>query len=154
VKVPGTAWRSRFVAMALSAACSLGAAQAVPADATISFSFDIANMRTDHQFKGQRDTFHVTYDYAGVLAGPGLDTQGHAVPADTYPYFQEVRAKLIAFIQTYADKNDFYEIFGMKICQYLLAQYPQIRRVQLAIDVPPWGSVKLARREMVTLVRR
>jgi hypothetical protein len=81
--------------------------------ARIEFRFDILDLLTDHQFKGQKNSFHVEYEYTGILEGAGFDPKGHAVPASTYPYFQTVRETILDSIANYADKNDFYEVFGL-----------------------------------------
>src|SRR5262245_9968038 len=81
--------------------------------AKIGFRFDILDVVTDHQFKGQKNSFHVEYEYAGLLQGAGFDPKGHAVPATTYPYFQSVRDTIMGYIARYPEKEDFYELFGM-----------------------------------------
>ena len=121
---------------------------------TIAFRFDIAGLKTDHQFEGQVNTFHVEYEYSGALEGAGFDPQGHAVPANTFPYFQAVRNDIIKFATEYPDKNDFYEIFGTNICRFVMRQYPQIRKMTLTIDVPAYKDVDVDRSETVVVVRR
>lgn len=122
-------------------------------EAIIAFSFDIQNLVTNHQFAGQRNTFHVTYEYAGGLTGGGFDTKGHSVSPDTYPYFQLVRNDLLAYIKDYPNKNNFYEVFGMDICAYLLGRYPQIKRIVLKVDVPAYRDINIDRTETITLTR-
>jgi hypothetical protein len=63
--------------------------------ARIAFRFDLLDLVTDHQFKGQKNSFHVEYEYAGILEGAGFDPNGHAVPPTTYPYFQAVRDTIL-----------------------------------------------------------
>jgi hypothetical protein len=121
---------------------------------TILFSFDIRKLQTDHQFKGQRNTFRFTYEYSGILKSPGTDAKGYNVPANTYPFFQEVRSNAIEYIRTYPTKGDFYEVFGLNICRYILERYSQIRRIELEIEIPGHGGVKLDRREKIVLVRK
>ena len=121
---------------------------------TISFRFAIANLKTDHQFEGQLNTFHVEYEYAGGLAGAGFDPQGHAVAANTFPYFQAVRDDIIKFATEYPDKSDFYEVFGTKICRFVMRQYPQIRKMTLTIDVPAYKEVAVDRSETIVMARR
>src|SRR5689334_21928599 len=121
---------------------------------TISFRFAIADLKTDHQFEGQLNTFHVEYEYAGGLAGGGFDPQGHAVAANTFPYFQAVRDDIIKFATEYPDKSDFYEVFGTKICRFVMRRYPQIRRMTLTIDVPAYKEVAVDRSETIVIARR
>jgi len=119
----------------------------------IVFRFDIANLVTNHQLEGQRNTFHVEYEYAGQLKGAGYDLQGHAVAADTYPYFQAVRQDMIRYINEYADKKDFYELFGTDICRFVLGKYPQIRRIKLTIDIPAYKEIDVDRSEEIEMER-
>lgn len=121
---------------------------------TIAFRFDISGLKTDHQFQGQLNTFHVEYEYSGTLEGAAFDPQGHAVAANTFPYFQSVRNDIIKFATEYPDRNDFYEIFGTKICRFVMRQYPQIRKMTLTIDVPAYKGVDVDRSETVVVVRR
>ncbi len=120
---------------------------------TISFRFEIAGLKTNHQFEGQLNTFHVEYEYSGSLRGGGYDPKGHAVSADSYPYFQSVRNDIIKFIAEYPDKSDFYEIFGTNICKFVLQKYPQIRKITLTIDIPAFREIDVDRAETITLVR-
>ena len=121
---------------------------------TISFRFDIAGLKTNHQFEGQLNTFHVEYEYSGSLKGGGYDPKGHSVSADSFPYFQSVRNDIIKFATEYSDKSDFYEIFGMKICEFVMHKYPQIRKITLSIDVPAFKDVEVNRGETITIVRQ
>lgn len=95
--------------------------------AKIAFRFDILNAVTNHQFAGQRNSFHVEYEYAGVLKGAEFDPTGHAVPVTTYPYFQSVRDQILDYIAKYPDQDDFYEVFGMNICRRVMQEFPQIQ---------------------------
>jgi len=122
--------------------------------ARISFRFDISDLVTDHQFKGQKNSFHVEYEYAGVLKGAGFDPQGHAVPASTYPYFQSVRDTILDYIAKYSDKEDFYEVFGMNICRRVFREYPQIQKITLRIDTPAYGPVNVDRAETIVAERK
>lgn len=128
-----------------------GAEQAL--SETISFRFDIPKLVTNHQFEGQMNSFHVEYEYASGLAGPGFGAKGHDVPANIYPYFESVRDDIVKFAREYPDKWDFYEIFGVKICRFILGKYPQIRKITLTIDVPAYGEVDMDRSETVMVVR-
>jgi len=121
--------------------------------ARIAFRFDILDLLTDHQFKGQRNSFHLEYEYAGVLEGAGFDPKGHAVPATSYPYFQSVRDTILDTIANYPDKNDFYEVFGLHICRRVLREYPQIQKITLRIDTPAFGPVNVDRGETITVER-
>jgi len=119
----------------------------------IVFRFDIANLVTNHQLEGQRNTFHAEYEYAGQLKGASYDLRGHAVAADTYPYFQAVRQDMVRFIGEYADKKDFYELFGSDICRFVLEKYPQIRRIKLTIDIPAYKEIDVDRSEEIEMER-
>jgi hypothetical protein len=121
---------------------------------TISFRFDIAGLKTNHQFEGQLNTFHVEYEYSGRLKSGGYDPKGHSVSADSFPYFQSVRNDIIKFATEYSDKSDFYEIFGTKICEFVMHKYPQIRKITLSIDVPAFKDVDVDRGETITIVRQ
>jgi len=121
--------------------------------ARIAFRFDILDLATDHQFKGQKNSFHVEYEYAGKLEGAGFDPKGHAVPATTYPYFQSVRDAILDAIAKYPDKNDFYEVFGLYICRLVLREYPQIQKITLRIEPPASGPVNVERGETITVER-
>jgi len=120
---------------------------------SVRFHFDISNMVTGHQFQGQINTFHVTYEYEGLLKGGGFDPKGHNVSPDTFPYFQEVREDMIKFIKHYPDRDDFYEVFGTHICEHVLQLYPQIREISLEVDIPAYAGVKLHRAETVVVAR-
>jgi hypothetical protein len=120
---------------------------------TISFRFDIAKLMTNHQFEGQLNSFHVEYEYAGTLAGGGFDPNGHAVPANIFPYFQLVRDDIIQFAKDYADKSDFYEVFGTNICRFIMRKYPQIRKMTLVIDIPAYKDVDVDRGTTIVVVR-
>jgi len=136
-----------------AAAKSGGGAGKMAVREKIVFRFDIANLVTNHQLEGQRNTFHVEYEYAGQLKGAGYDLQGHAVAADTYPYFQAVRQDMIRYINEYADKKDFYELFGTDICRFVLEKYPQIRRIRLTIDIPAYKEIDVDRSEEIEMER-
>jgi hypothetical protein len=120
---------------------------------TLSFRFAILNLMTNHQFNGQLNSFHVEYEYAGSLEGGGFDPQGHAVAANTFPYFQSVRNDIIQFATEYKDKNNFYELFGEDICRFVLRKYPQIRKITLTIDIPAYKEVDLDRGATIVMVR-
>jgi hypothetical protein len=108
---------------------------------------------TNHQLEGQTNTFHVEYEYGSPLKGAGYDLKGHAVAADTYPYFQTVRQDIIRYVEGYSDKNDFYELFGTDICHFVLGKYPQIRRIKLTIDVPAYKEIEVDRSEEIEAVK-
>lgn len=149
--------RHRFTLLILAAALSLsvqGQSLDTNLDATIQFGFDIPKLRTDHQFNGQKNSFRLRYDYAAILEGGGFDPKGHEVAAGTYPYFQEVRTSVIDYIHEYPDKSDFYEVFGLNICRHLMAKYPQIRRIELVIEIPAYSKVKLDRQAKLVMVRK
>jgi len=122
--------------------------------ARISFRFAILDVVTNHQFAGQKNSFHVEYEYAGVLKGAGFDPKGHAVPATTYPYFQSVRDTVLGYILEYPDQDDFYEVFGMNICRRVMKEFPQIQRITLRIDAPAYGPVNVDRGETIVVERR
>jgi len=122
--------------------------------AKIAFRFDILNAVTNHQFAGQRNSFHVEYEYAGVLKGAEFDPKGHAVPAETYPYFQSVRETITDYIAKYPDQDDFYEVFGMNICRRVMREFPQIQKITLRIDTPAYGPVNVDRGETITVERK
>jgi hypothetical protein len=122
--------------------------------ARIAFRFDILDLVTDHQFKGQKNSFHVEYEYAGVLKGGEFDPKGHAVPATTYPYFQSVRDTILDYVAKYPDKEDFYEVFGMNICRRVMRDFPQIQKITLRIDTPAYGPVNVDRGETIVVERK
>jgi hypothetical protein len=122
--------------------------------ASIAFRFDILDLVTNHQIAGQKNSFRVEYEYAGVLKGAGLDPQGHAVPATTYPYFQSVRDTILDYIAKYPDQTDFYEVFGLNICRDVMREFPQIRKITLRIDTPAYGPVNVDRGETISLERK
>lgn len=128
--------------------------QSAPVDSLIKFSFDIMDLVTNHQFAGQKNSFHVSYEYAGVLKGGAFDPKGHKVSSETFPYFQSVRNEMISFVQNYSDAKDFYELFGDDICEDVLQAFPQIRRIELTIDVPAFAEVNVDRRVTIVLSRR
>src|SRR5262249_46885931 len=109
---------------------------------------------TDHQFKGQKNSFHVEYEYAGLLQGAGFDPKGHAVPATTYPYFQSVRDTIMGYIARYPEKEDFYELFGMNICRLVMREFPQIEKISLRIDTPAYGPGNGDRGETIVVERK
>ena len=111
----------------------------------VGFGFDIKNLVTNHQFAGQKNTFHVSYLYRRVMAGGNFDPQGHPVSADVYPYFQQVRDGMISYALHYKPTDDFYELYGYNIAAHVLKSYPQIKKITLDIDVPAWGGVKFDR---------
>jgi hypothetical protein len=122
--------------------------------ASIAFRFDILDLVTNHQFTGQKNSFRVEYEYAGVLKGAGFDPKGHAVPPATYPYFQSVRDAILDYIAKYPDQTDFYEVFGLNICRHVMREFPQIRKITLRIDTPAYGPVNVDRGETISLERR
>jgi hypothetical protein len=119
----------------------------------VGFGFDIVDLQTDHQFPGQRSTFHVSYVYRDGLQGAGFDPAGHSVPADTYPYFQDIRDGMVAFIRTYPDKGDFYEVFLGNLARDVMTRYPQLTSLDIRIDVPAYGGVLTARTGTVHTTR-
>ena len=119
--------------------------KAAAVSATVGFGFDIKDLQTNHQFPGQKNTFHVSYIYRRVMAGGDFDPQGHPVSADVYPYFQQVRDGMISYAMTYKPIDDFYELYGYNIASHVLKSYPQIKQITLDIDVPAWGGVKFDR---------
>ena len=106
----------------------------------IRFSFELDDLQTDHQFPGQRNSFHVTYEYAGLLKGEPASTF-HTVSNDTFPFFETVRNDLRNYVVSYKDKGDFYEIFGANAAAYLLTRYPQLKWIEITIRVPAFGPV-------------
>jgi hypothetical protein len=118
---------------------------------SIKFSFDILNMVTNHQFDGQQNSFHMTYEYVTILKQPPFDSKGGHVASDIYPFFQNVRSDIIRYIDTYPSKNDFYEIFGLNMCRYVLESYPQIKSIEMTIDIPGYKGVTIDRKEIVVL---
>jgi len=121
--------------------------------AEVRFRFDILNLVTNHQFEGQTNSFHVSYKYSGLLAGGGFDPKGHKVAKDAFPYFQTVRDDIISYIQSYPDKEDFYELFGTNICKHVLRKYPQIIEIGISIDIPAFAGVAIDRGETVMATR-
>jgi len=121
--------------------------------ASIAFRFDILDMVTNHQFAGQKNSFHVEYQYGGMLKGGEFDPAGHAASAKTFPYFQSVRNAILAYVARYPDKDDFFEVFGVNICRHVLREFPQIQKITLRIDIPAYGGVDLDRGETITVER-
>jgi hypothetical protein len=119
----------------------------------ISFRFDILNLVTNHQFPGQKNSFHVEYEYEGDLGGSGFDPTGHTVAADRFPYFQSVRNDIIDFATRYKNRDDFYEVYGDNICHFIMGKYPQIRKMTVSIDIPAYKGVAIARGETVIVTR-
>ncbi|MBZ5521308.1 MAG: hypothetical protein LAP21_03525 [Acidobacteriia bacterium] len=128
--------------------------QSAQVDSLIRFSFDIMDVLTNHQFAGQKNSFHVSYEYARVLKGGAFDPKGHEVSSETFPYFQSVRNEMVSFVQHYSDAADFYELFGEDICKDILQSFPQIRRIELTIDIPAFAEVNIDRRVTIVLSRR
>lgn len=135
-------------------ACGSPAAPPAPAPAPapdtalrsqVGFGFDINDLQTDHQFPGQRSTFHVSYIYRDGLQGAGFDPAGHTVPADTYPYFQDIRDGMVTYVRAYPDKGDFYEVFLGNLARDVMTRYPQLTSLDIRIDVPAYGGVPTAR---------
>lgn len=139
------------------AACGASARPAPPPGSSlhsqVGFGFDIVDLQTDHQFPGQRSTFHVSYLYRDGLQGAGFDPAGHTVPTDTYPYFQDIRDSMVAFIQSYPDKGDFYEVFLGNLARDVMTRYPQLTSLDIRIDVPAYGGVSTARTGTVHTTR-
>src|SRR5690242_5894381 len=100
-----------------------------PYTATVGFGFDIKDLVTNHQFAGQKNTFHVRYTYARVMAGGNFDPSGHPVSSDVYPYFQQVRDGMISYALHYKPADDFYELYGYNIADHVMRSYPQIREI-------------------------
>ena len=136
-------------------ACGTASAQAPAAGlhAEVGFGFVIVDLQTDHQFPGQRSTFHVSYVYRDGLQGAGFDPTGHAVPADTYPYFQDIRDGMVAYVRDYPDKGDFYEVFLGNLARDVMTRYPQLTALDIRIDVPAFGGVPTARTGTVHMTR-
>jgi hypothetical protein len=122
--------------------------------ARIAFRFDILDLVTSHQFKGQKNNFHVEYEYAGLLQGAPFDPKGHAVGTTTYPYFQSVRDMIVDYVAKYPDAQDFYEVFGLNICRNVMREFPQIEKITLRIDTPAYGPVNVDRGETITVERK
>jgi hypothetical protein len=118
---------------------------------TLTFRFDILNLVTNHQFPGQVNSFHVEYQYVGMLKGGGFDPSGHPVTSEAFPYFQSVRSEIIEYATSYSNKDDFYELFGANICRYIMQRFPQIKRITLTIDIPAYGAVNVDRGETVVV---
>ncbi|WP_124269407.1 hypothetical protein [Streptomyces sp. ADI96-02] len=113
--------------------------------ASIQFGFSIDDIVTDHQYKGQRSTFHITYQYRNGLVGPTATKGSEVVKDDTYPFFQNVRNGIISDIRNYPRKKDFYEIFLGNLAEGTLADYPQLSWIRIKVDVPAYASVRTAR---------
>lgn len=144
----------------LVGATACGSSTRPPAPATgptlraeVGFGFDIVDLQTDHQFPGQRSTFHVAYVYRDGLQGAGFDPSGHTVPADTYPYFQDIRDGMTASVHSYPDKGDFYEVFLGNLARDVMTRYPQLTSLDIRIDVPAYGGVPTARTGTVHMTR-
>jgi hypothetical protein len=155
--VPGSAAQAPKTAKEIAAAPKSPRAAVGAVDdlaAKIAFRFEILDVVTNHQFAGQKNSFHVEYEYAGVLQGAGFDPKGHAVPSTTYPYFQSVRDTMMDYIAQYADKDDFYEVFGMNICRRVMREFPQIQKITLRIDTPAHGPVNVERGETIVVERK
>jgi len=141
-----------------AAACGSPTQPPTPAAGTtphseVGFGFGIVDLQTDHQFPGQRSTFHVSYVYRDGLQGAGFDPAGHTVPANTYPYFQDIRDGMVAYIRTYPDKGDFYEVFLGNLARDVMTRYPQLTSLDVRIDVPAYGGVPTGRTGTVRVSR-
>jgi hypothetical protein len=141
-----------------AAACGSPTQPPAPAAGTtlhseVGFGFDIVDVQTDHQFPGQHSTFHVSYVYRNGLQGAGFDPAGHTVPADTYPYFQDIRDGMVAYIGAYPDRGDFYEVFLDNLARDVMTRYSQLTSIEIRIDVPAYGGVPTARTGSVRMVR-
>ena len=55
--------------------------------ARITFRFDILDLLTDHQFKGQKNSFHVEYELRGSWRELGLIQRGMLCPPRPIPIF-------------------------------------------------------------------
>ncbi len=144
---------TRRVILAIVLALATMPVAAQKFDTTVRFSFDILDLVTNHQFEGQRNSFHVTYEYAAVLQGGGFDPKGHTVKADAFPYFQTVRDGIIEHVRNYPDSVEFYELFANNIARKVLKTYPQIRWIELGIDIPAYKDVQLDRKVWVRVAR-
>lgn len=123
-----------------------------PFSTTIQFSFQLNDLQTNHQFQGQTNSFDVTYEYVGVLKGAPAGVV-NPVAADTFPYFETIRDDMKAFILSYGDKDNFYELMGSDIGRHLLERYSQLKWIEIVIHIPAFGPVHAERTAKVRVTR-
>jgi hypothetical protein len=119
---------------------------------TIQFNFQINDLLTNHQFAGQTNSFDVTYEYVGTLKGAPAGVV-NPVAHDTFPYFESVRDDMKNYILSYPDQENFYELMGSDIGRYLLGRYPQMRWIEVVIQIPAFGPVGFVRTAKVRVER-
>jgi hypothetical protein len=122
-------------------------------ETVLSFGFDITDLETNHQFAGQHNTFRVDYEYGAVLKGGSFDPKGHLVNPDAFPYFQVVRDDIASYVKDYKSKKDFYEVLLYNLGKYLMTKYPQLRKLDIRVEVPAHAAVQLDRRARIVLNR-
>jgi hypothetical protein len=133
-----TSWIKGLVLTAgLACAAGLYAAEPVAKEA---LSFLIEKVPVDHQGPQVID-LGVTLDYA---AGIG---------AKEYPDFEEVYKKMLAWMKTYPNETDYWEVFNKQLCKEVLAAYPMVKGVTLEIKVHPTYGIQYSHTSLCTLVR-
>lgn len=127
-------------------------ATSAPFRTSIQFSFQLNDLQTNHQFQGQTNSFDVTYEYVGVLKGAPAGVV-NPVAADTFPYFETIRDDMKAYVLSYRNKDNFYELMGTDLGRHLLERYPQLRWIEIVIHIPAFGPVHAERTAKVRVAR-
>jgi hypothetical protein len=59
-----------------------------------------------------------------------------------YPDFEEVRAGLIAWMKSYPNETDYWEVFVRVLAERILEEYPMVARAGITLKVHPTFSIQ------------